>query len=77
MKPEKTAIGEKQILKMKRDLGSKIYLSIRQNRMNITMDTSENYIRNQTNKCYPPGTHNLGITSENIKKHIEPGAQYL
>lgn len=47
-----------------------IMFPTRQNKMNITMDTSENYTRNQA-KCYPPRTQNLGIKTENIKKYQE------
>ena len=47
-----------------------IMFSTRQNKMNITMDTSENYTRNQA-KCYPPRTQNLEIKTENIKKYQE------
>lgn len=47
-----------------------IMFPTRQNKMNITMDTSENYTRNQA-KCYPPRTQNLGIKIENIKKYQE------
>ena len=45
-----------------------IMFPTRQNK--ITMDTSENYTRNQA-KCYPPRTQNLGIKTENIKKYQE------
>ena len=47
-----------------------IMFSTRQNKMNITMDTSENYTRNQA-KCYPPRTQNLEIKTENLKKYQE------
>lgn len=42
------------------------------------MDTSENYIRTQANKCYPPRTQNqnseVGITSES-RKNIKDRAK--
>ena len=59
----------KKILQMKEEI-LEIMFSTRQNKMNITMDTSENYTRNQA-KCYPPRTQNLEIKTENIKKYQE------
>lgn len=68
IKIKKTAMREK-ILQMKEEI-LEIMFPTRQNKMNITMDTSENYTGNQA-KCYPPRTQNLGIKTENIKKYQE------